>query len=59
LTWSPKGRKSRGIFEIKWERAVKIVMRQKNLTPEYSLNRNILRKATLTGVKLANYVVYI
>jgi hypothetical protein len=57
LTWSPEGRKRIGISEIKWERAVKSVMRHKNLTPEGSLKQNILRKATVTGVKLANCVV--
>jgi hypothetical protein len=54
-----KRKEKRGIFEIKWKRTVIIVMRQKNLTPEDSINQSILRKATLTEVKLANYVVYI
>jgi hypothetical protein len=31
---------------------------EKNLTPEDSLNRNILRKATVTGVNQANYLLY-
>jgi hypothetical protein len=46
MTWSPEGRKRRGRFEMKWEMEVERVMKQKNLTPEYAVNRRLGRKAT-------------
>jgi hypothetical protein len=45
MTWSPEGRR-RGRPEMKWERGVERVMKQKNLTPEDAVNRQIWRKAT-------------
>jgi hypothetical protein len=38
--------KKRGRPEMKWEREVNRVMKQKNLTPEDAVNRQIRRKAT-------------
>ena len=38
---SPEGRKRRGRPETKWEKEVKRVMKQKNLTPEEAINRQI------------------
>jgi hypothetical protein len=46
LNRSPEGRKRRGRPEMKWEREVKRVMKQKNVTPEGTVNRPIWRKAT-------------
>jgi hypothetical protein len=37
MTWSSEGR--RGRPEIKWEREVERVMKQKNLKPEDAVNR--------------------
>jgi hypothetical protein len=42
MTWSPEGRRRP---EIKCEREVERVMRQKNLTPEDAVNRQLWRKA--------------
>jgi hypothetical protein len=39
MTWSPEGRRRP---EMKWER----VLKQKNLTPEDAVNRQLWRKAT-------------
>jgi hypothetical protein len=44
-TWSPEGRR-RGRPEMKWEREVEREMMQKILTPEDTVNRQLLRKAT-------------
>jgi hypothetical protein len=44
VTWSPEGRKRR--TEMKWEREVERVMKQKNLTPEDAVNRELWQKAT-------------
>jgi hypothetical protein len=38
LTWLPEERKRRGRQEMKWEREVKRVMKQKNLTPENAVH---------------------
>jgi hypothetical protein len=47
MTWSPGGRRRRrGRPEMKWEREVERVMKQKNLTPEDSVNRQLWREAT-------------
>jgi hypothetical protein len=47
MTWSPEGRRQRrGRPEMKWEREVERVMKQKNLTPEDAVNRQLWRKAT-------------
>jgi hypothetical protein len=49
MTWSPKGRRRRrrrGRPEMKWEREVERVMKQKNLTPEDAVNRQLWRKTT-------------
>ena len=40
------GRKRRGRPEMKWEREVERVMKQKNLTPEDKIKRQTRRKAT-------------
>jgi hypothetical protein len=45
LTWSLEERKRRGRLGIKWEREVERVMKQKLLTPEDAVNRQIWRKA--------------
>jgi adenine C2-methylase RlmN of 23S rRNA A2503 and tRNA A37 len=44
ITWSPEGR--RGRPEMKWERKVERVKKQKNLTPEKAVNRQLRRKVT-------------
>jgi hypothetical protein len=41
MTWSPEGRRRRGRPEMKWEREVERVMKQKNVTPEDALNRQL------------------
>jgi hypothetical protein len=41
MTWSPEGRIRRVRTEIKWEREVERVMKQKNLTSEDAVNRKI------------------
>jgi hypothetical protein len=46
MTWSLEGRRRRGRFEMKWEREVERVIKQKNLTPEDAVNRKLWRKAT-------------
>jgi hypothetical protein len=47
MTWSPEERrKRRGRPEMKWEREVERVMKQKNLIPEDAVNRKLWRKAT-------------
>jgi hypothetical protein len=49
MTWSPEGRRRRRIRgrpEMKWEREVERVMKQKNLTPKDAVNRQLWRKAT-------------
>jgi hypothetical protein len=46
MTWSPEERIRRVRLEIKWEREVERVTKQKNLTPEDAVNRHIWRKAT-------------
>jgi hypothetical protein len=46
MTWSPEGGRRRGRPEIKWEKEVERVMKQKNLTPEDAVNLQIWRKAT-------------
>jgi hypothetical protein len=54
LTRWPKGRKRREIPALKWERERKNVMKQKALTPEDAVNRQIRPKASknqLTGIK--------
>jgi hypothetical protein len=42
MTWSPEGRR---IPEMKWEREVERVTKQKNLTPEDAVNWQLWRKA--------------
>jgi hypothetical protein len=44
MTWSPEERRRRP--KMNWERKVEKVMKQKNLTPEDALNRQLWRKAT-------------
>jgi hypothetical protein len=39
-------KKKRGTSEMKWEREVKIVMKQNNLTPQDAVNRKIWQKVT-------------
>ena len=46
LTWSLELRKRRERPEMKWEREVNRVMKQKNLTREDTVDRQIWRKAT-------------
>jgi hypothetical protein len=46
MTWSPEGGGRRGRPEIKWEKEVERVMKQKNLTPEDAVNMQIWRKVT-------------
>jgi hypothetical protein len=41
-----EGRKKRGTSEMRWEREVKIVMKQNNLTPQDAVNRKIWQKVT-------------
>jgi ribosomal protein L31E len=44
MTWSPEGRR-RGRPEMKWRMEVKRVMKQKNVTSEDAVNRQLWRKA--------------
>jgi hypothetical protein len=37
MTWSPEGRRP----EMKWEREVERVTKEKNLTPEDAVNRQL------------------
>jgi hypothetical protein len=47
MIWSPEGRRRRrGRPEMKWERKVERVMKQKNLAPEDAVNGQLWRKAT-------------
>jgi hypothetical protein len=46
MSWSLEGIKRRGSPEIKWEREVESVMKQKNLTPQDAVNRQLWLKAT-------------
>jgi hypothetical protein len=46
MTWLPEGRRRRVRPKMKWEREVERVMKQKNLTPENTANRQLWRKAT-------------
>jgi hypothetical protein len=41
MTWSLYGRKRRKRSEIKWEMEAETVMKQKNLTPEDAVNRQL------------------
>jgi hypothetical protein len=43
---SLEGIKRRGRPEIKWEREVESVIKQKNLTPQDAVNRQLRLKAT-------------
>jgi hypothetical protein len=45
MTWSPEGRRRRGRPEIKWEREVETVMKQKNLTPEDAVKPATIAKS--------------
>jgi hypothetical protein len=45
MTWSPEGRR-RERPEMKWEREVERMMKQKHLTPEDAVNGQLWRKAT-------------
>jgi ribosomal protein L31E len=45
MTWSPEGRR-RERPEMKWEREVKRVLKQKNVTLEDAVNQQLWRKAT-------------
>jgi V8-like Glu-specific endopeptidase len=38
MTWSPGGRRRRGRPEVKWEKEVERVMKQKNLTRDDAIN---------------------
>jgi hypothetical protein len=42
MIWSPEGRRG-GKPEMKWEREVESVMKQKNLTPENAVNWQLWR----------------
>ena len=46
LTWSREGTKRKGRVQIKWERQVERVMKQKNLTTEDAISRQIWPKVT-------------
>lgn len=46
VTDGGKEEKKRGTSEMKWEREVKIVMKQNNLTPKDAVNRKIWQKVT-------------
>jgi len=37
-TWSPEGRRRRGRPEVKWEKEVERLMKQRNLTSEDAIN---------------------
>jgi hypothetical protein len=41
MTWSPEGRRMRGRPKMKCEREVERAMKQKNLTPEDTVNRQL------------------
>jgi hypothetical protein len=42
-TWPPEGRRRRGRPEVKWEKEVKRVVKQRNLTPDDAENRKLWR----------------
>jgi hypothetical protein len=46
FSWSREQGEKRGRLEMNWERHVKRLMKQKNLTPDDAENRKIWRKAT-------------
>jgi hypothetical protein len=46
MTWSPEGRRRRGGPEMKWEREVETMMKQKDLTHEDAVKRQLWRKTT-------------
>jgi hypothetical protein len=42
LIWSPEGRRVRGETDIKLEREIERIMKQRNLTSDNALNRNYI-----------------
>jgi hypothetical protein len=46
MTWSPEGRRRP---EMKWEREVERLMKQKNLTPEDAITGNYAEKRLRTS----------
>jgi len=40
MIWSPEGRRGRGQTEVKLEREIERIMKQRNLTSDNALNRN-------------------
>jgi lysozyme family protein len=46
LTRSPEGRRRRGRPEVKWEKKIESVMKQRNLTSDDAVNRQLWRLKT-------------
>jgi hypothetical protein len=46
MTWSLEGRRRRGRSEMVCEREMERLMKQKNLTPEDAVNRQLWRRTT-------------
>ena len=49
MTWSPEGRRRRGQPEIKWEKEVEKVMKQRTLTCDDAIDRKPWQLKTVTG----------